>query len=68
MSRAVQLATAAIVVLDVIAEAKTGESQDHELTEKRMMVTFYFDEPLKVKLPTNDHFKCQCQEYQPFNV
>ena len=51
MSRAVQLATAAIAVVDVIAQAETGESQDHELTEKRMMVTFYCDKPLTVKLP-----------------
>ena len=38
VSRAVQLATAAIAVVDVIAQAKTGESQDHE---KRIMVTFH---------------------------
>ena len=44
MSRAVQLATAAIAVVDVIAQAEKGETQDPELIEKRIMVTFYYDE------------------------
>lgn len=46
VSRALQLTAAAISVVDVIALAKTKESQDPELTEKRIMVKIYFHEPL----------------------
>lgn len=50
VSRALQLTAAAISVVDVIALAKTKESQDPELTEKRIMVKIYFHEPLLGRL------------------
>lgn len=48
VSRALQLTTAAISVVDAIAHAKTN--QVLESTEKRIMVTIYRDEPILVRL------------------
>lgn len=56
-SRALQLTTAAISVVDAISLAKTSESQALELTEKRIMVTIYFVELLLVRLPKWKPFK-----------
>lgn len=56
VTRALQLTAAAISVIDVIALAKTKESQAPELTEKRIMVKIYFDEPL-LAIFNLKHFK-----------
>lgn len=48
--RALQLTAAAISVVDAIALAKKTESQALEWTERRIMVTIYYVEPLRVRL------------------
>lgn len=49
VSRALQLTAAAISVVDAIALAEKTESQALDWTEKRIMVTIYYVEPLHVK-------------------
>lgn len=43
MPRAAQLAAAAISVFNIIARTKTTKIQAQELTEKRIMVTIFYD-------------------------